>query len=366
MATRVKKRSETIGMPPGSLVYVGDKPPKEVEITIANYNDQEYAKYSKTSFRECLLFAKETSHATWIDINGFQEVKDLEYLGECFQLHPLVLEDILNSDQRPKIDDYGDYLFIILKMLHHDEGTHEVVTEQISIILGDNYVISLHENDVDIFDLVRKRLKAGTGRIRKGKADYLAYALLDLIVDNYFLVLEQLGEVVEDLEEELVNNPTSATLNKIYHLKRDTIQIRRAVWPLREVVSKLARTDFSLINEQTVVYLRDVYDHVTIIMDTIETYRDILSGILDIYLSSVSNRLNEVMKVLTIIATIFIPLTFIAGVYGMNFKNMPELQWPDGYYMALGMMGAVALIMVIFFWKKGWIGWGRTLWPGRD
>jgi magnesium transporter len=267
-----------------------------------------------------------------------------------------VLEDILNSDQRPKIDDYEQYLFIILKTLHHEEGTHEVVTKQISMILGDNYVISLHENDVDIFDLVRKRLKAGTGRIRKAKADYLAYALIDLVVDNYFLVLEQLGEVVENLEEELVNSPTPATLNKIYHLKRDTIQIRRAVWPLREVLAKLTRSDSPLINEQTDLYIRDVYDHITIIMDSIETYRDILSGILDIYLSSVSNRLNEVMKVLTIIATIFIPLTFIAGVYGMNFEVMPELKWPWGYYACLSGMALLASMMLLFFKKKGWLG----------
>ena len=360
MATHVKKRSETIGMPPGSLVYIGDRLPKEVEITVANYNDEEYTEYTKTSFRECLIFAKETSHVTWIDINGFKDVKDLEYLGECFQLHPLVLEDILNSDQRPKIDDYDSYLFIILKMIHHDDKSGEVISEQISMILGDNFVISLHENDVDIFNLVRQRVKAGTGRIRKAKADYLAYALIDLIVDKYFLVLEQLGEVVEDLEEELVTNPTPATLNKIYHLKRDTIQIRRAVWPLREVVSKLARSDSPLIQEQTDLYFRDVYDHITIIMDSVETYRDILSGILDIYLSSVSNRLNEVMKVLTIIATIFIPLTFIAGLYGMNFKNMPELEWPYGYYMSLGLMASVALIMVIYFYRKGWISKKQT------
>ncbi len=356
MATHVKKRSETIGLPPGSLVYIGDEPHREVKITIADYNDQEYNEDTKTSFRECVLSAGDKSRVTWIDINGYQDVKDLESLGECFHLHPLVLEDILYNDQRPKLDEYDDYLFIIVKMLHHDDTTYEVVTEQISIILGDNYVISLQQDHEDIFAHLRPRLKTGGSRIRREKADYLAYALLDLIVDHYFLVLEDLGEVVEDLEKELVANPNSATLKKIYRLKRDTIVMRRAVWPLREVLSKLTRTESPLIAPQTFVYLRDVYDHITIILDSVETYRDILSGILDIYLSSVSNRLNEVMKVLTIIATIFIPLTFIAGVYGMNFKNMPELEWPRGYYMALGIMGAVALYMVGFFWRKGWIG----------
>jgi magnesium transporter len=356
MTTHVKKRSETIGLPPGSLVYVGDKPQKEVTIAIENYNEHDFDEFTKASFRECLVFAKEASHVTWIDINGYQNLKDLEYLGECFQLHPLVLEDILNSDQRPKVEDFGDYLFIILKMLHHDANTHEVLAEQISLILGDNYVISLHESDTDIFAPVRQRLKASSGRIRKARADYLAYALIDLIVDRYFLALEELGEVVEDLEEELVTNPVPATLNKIYNLKRNTIMIRRAVWPLREVVSGLERSDSSLIEESTVVYLRDVYDHVTIAMDSIETYRDILSGILDIYLSSISNRLNEVMKVLTIIATIFIPLTFIAGVYGMNFKYMPELEWHYGYFLTIGIMISVALLMLHFFKKRGWLG----------
>jgi magnesium transporter len=267
-----------------------------------------------------------------------------------------VLEDILNSDQRPKVDDFGDYLFIILKMLHHDEKTNEVIAKQISLILGDSYVISLHECEEDFFAHLRPRLNTEGSRIRREKADYLAYALLDLIVDHYFLVLEQLGEVVEDLEEELVTDPGPATLNKIYHLKRDTILIRRAIWPLREVVSKLEKSDSPLIKESTVLYLRDVYDHVTIIMDSIETYRDILSGILDIYLSSISNRLNEVMKVLTIIATIFIPLTFIAGVYGMNFKNMPELEYHWGYHACLLGMILIAGGMLVFFKKKGWLG----------
>ena len=356
MTLRVKKRSETIGMPPGSLVYVGDKPQKEVTITIENYNEHDFDEFSKTSFRECLLFAKETSHVTWIDINGYQQLKDLEYLGECFKLHSLVLEDILNNDQRPKVEDFGDYLFIILKMLRHDEETNQVRAEQISLILGDNYVISLHENDTDIFAPVRQRLKGSSGRIRKAKADYLAYALIDLIVDHYFLVLEQLGEVVEDLEEELVTNPGPDTLNKIYNLKRNTILIRRAVWPLREVVSQIERSDSPLIEENITLYLRDVYDHVAIAMDSIETYRDILSGILDIYLSSISNRLNEVMKVLTIIATIFIPLTFITGVYGMNFRYIPGLDWPWGYYTCLGGMGLIFLTMLWYFKRKGWMG----------
>lgn len=258
-------------------------------------------------------------------------------------------------DQRPKLEDYGAYLFIVLKMLHLNDKTNMVQSEQVSLILGKNYVISLHEHDEDVFDPVRSRLKVGKGRIRKAGADYLAYSLLDLIVDNYFLIMERQGDVIEELEAELIASPTPATLNHIHHLKRDTILLRRSVWPLREVISRLERSESSLVQATTGIYLKDVYDHVIQVIDNIETFRDILAGMLDIYLSSVSNRLNEIMKVLTIIATIFIPLTFLAGVYGMNFKYMPELEWRWGYFAVLGFMILVAGIMFNYFREKGWL-----------
>jgi magnesium transporter len=357
---RGKKHSQKAGLPPGTLIYTGDKTDKEFVITTAIYNEQEYNETVSKLFKECPVISQEAATVTWININGLHDTRNLEELGACFRVHPLVLEDILNTDQRPKLDDYGDYLFIVLKMLQVQEGSGEIVAEQMSLIVGSNYVISLQENSHDVFGVIRERLKAAKGRLRRSGADYLAYALLDLIVDQYFVILEDQGEVIEDLETEVVSTPAPATLSQIHRLKREMIMLRKSVWPLREVISRLERSESSLIKEPTLLYFKDVYDHVIQIIDNIETFRDILSGMLDIYLSSVSNRLNEVMKVLTIIATIFIPLTFIAGLYGMNFKNMPELEWHYGYYMALGMMATVLVIMVLFFWRKGWIGWGRT------
>jgi magnesium transporter len=307
------------------------------------------------SFQDCPL-APDASHLCWINVNGIHQVSNLENLGDCYHLHPLVLEDILNPEQRPKLEDYGDYLFLILKMLHLKGKPEGLFTEQVSIILGENFVISFQENDQDIFDPVRQRLKLGKGRLRGEGADYLAYTLLDLVVDHYFVILERLGEIIEDLEDKLVANPTPDTLNRIHRLKRDMIVLRKSVWPLREVVSQLERRESPLVRDSTNLYLKDLYDHVIQVIDNIETFRDILAGMLDIYLSSLSNRLNEVMKVLTMIATIFIPLTFIAGVYGMNFKHMPELDWTWGYYSTLAVMALVSLGMILYFRKKGWLG----------
>uniref|UniRef100_A0A7V4G8B0 Magnesium transport protein CorA n=1 Tax=Desulfobacca acetoxidans TaxID=60893 RepID=A0A7V4G8B0_9BACT len=356
MAKLLKKRSAKTGLPPGTLIYLGEKTDKETQISIFTYNAGELHTTTRQSFRECPAIGPGPT-VTWINVNGLHKVANLEELGACFNFHPLVLEDILNTDQRPKLEDYGDYLFIVVKMLHLKGATREIVTEQVSLILGENYLISLHEQDDEVFLPIMERLQANRGRIRKEGADYLAYALLDLIVDHYFLVLEELGEVIEGLEAELVARPNPVTLNRIHHLKRDTIMLRKAVWPLREVISRLERSDSPLIKSPTVLYLKDVYDHVIQVIDNIETFRDILSGMLDIYLSSVSNRLNEIMKVLTIIATIFIPLTFITGIYGMNFERLlPEKEWPWGFYAIMGFMAAVAGGMLLFFRSKGWLG----------
>jgi magnesium transporter len=360
MARHIKKRTQKAGLPPGTLIYTGDKTDKGFHVTTVTYDEQEYGETSSAGFKECPVISPEASRITWVNVNGLNNAKHLEELGACYHLHPLVLEDILNTDQRPKLDDYGDYLFIVLKMLHAQEGQEEVEVDQVSLILGSNYVITLHENNQDVFGGIQERLKAGKSRIRRSGADYLAYSLIDLIVDQYFVILENQGEIIEDLESQLVTTPTPTTLSQIHHLKRDMIMLRKSVWPLREVISLLQRSESTLIKNTTLLYFKDVYDHIIQVIDNIETFRDILSGMLDIYLSSISNRLNEVMKVLTIIATIFIPLTFIAGVYGMNFKYMPELEWPWGYYMILGLMSSVGLVMVGFFWKKGWIGRKRT------
>ena len=329
--------------------------PPPVTLAFINYeNNLPIKEHQAPAFKEDMAFVNRPG-VTWLDIDGVHQAEILEAVGAQVNLHPLVIEDIHNTYQRPKVEDYEEYLYIVLKMISWDEDSKEILGEQVSLILGQNYVLSFKEDPGDIFDPIRQRLREGKGRIRKMGADYLAYALLDQVVDHYFLVLENLGEQIEDLEEELVTNPDASTLQTIHHLKRELIFLRKSVWPLREAISSLERGESPLFQSETLVYLRDVYDHTIQVIDTIETFRDMVSGMLDIYLSSISNRMNEVMKVLTIIATIFIPLTFIAGVYGMNFVNMPELQWPGGYFMVWGVMIVIFIGMLIFFKRKKWL-----------
>ena len=349
-----KRRSEKGGLPPGTLAYVGEKKVEKVIITVFDYNSERYDEKELKSIDECFPY-KDTPTVTWINIDGLHQVEIMEKIGIHFGFHPLIMEDILNTRQRPKMDDLEDYVYVVLKMLSYKEEDNVIDAEQISIILGQNFVISFQEKEGDVFEPIRERIRKNKGRIRKMGADYLAYALLDSVVDNYFTILEKLWERIEFLEEELVENPSTQTLQEIYELKREMIFLRKSIWPLREVISELERGESSLIKESTGIYLRDVYDHTIQVIDTVETFRDMLSGILDVYLSSISNRMNEVMKVLTIIATIFIPLTFLAGVYGMNFRYMPELEWHQGYFAVLFLMVIIFIVMVIYFRKKKWL-----------
>jgi len=355
MPELIKKRSRKAGLPPGSLIHIGDKKKEEVTITVIDYDEGNFQEKVITEIQECFTF-KDKPSVTWINVDGIHKVEIPEKLGECYGFHPLIIEDILNSDQRPKIEDFGDYIYIVLKMLNLDSRTNNIISEQISLILGPNFVISFQEgHEGDVFNPVRERLRTGKGKIRKMGADYLAYSLIDSIVDNYFIILEKLGEKIESLEERLVTNPTGNVLREIHNLKREMLFLRKSVWPLREVISTMAKGESSLIHPSTGIYLRDIYDHTIHVVDTIETFRDMVSGMLDIYLSSISNRMNAVMKVLTIIATIFMPLTFLAGVYGMNFKHMPELEWKLGYPLIVLVMLIVAVIMLFFFRKKKWL-----------
>ena len=354
MPKLIKKTSKTAGLPPGTLIHIGEKKIEKVKITIIDYNETQFQEKKCDDVTECFSF-KDKPTVTWINIDGIHQVDIIEKIGQAFDLHPLLLEDILNTEQRPKIEDFDNYLFIVLKMLYRDEKGNEIKAEQVSLILGPNFVISFQESEGDVFNAIRDRIRNSKGRIRKMGADYLAYSLLDAIVDSYFVVLEKFGEKMEEIEEELVTDPEPETLQDIHILKREMIYIRKSVWPLREVVNALERGESPLITSSTKVYLRDVYDHTIQVIDTVETFRDLLSGMLDLYLSSISNRMNEVMKVLTTIATIFIPLTFIAGLYGMNFINMPELKWYWGYPAAILSMVIVALLMVIYFRRKKWL-----------
>ena len=354
MARLTSKRSRKSGLPPGSLVHIGEQKTETVAITIRHYDEQQFQEKSAATFEECIPYRDE-SGTTWINVDGIHQVETLEKLGSCFGLHPLVLEDILNTEQRPKMEDYENYIYVVLNILQYDESKGEVVKDQVSLILAKNTLISLQEKETDIFIPIIQRIKNGKGRVRTRGADYLAYTLLDAIIDHYFVLIEKVGEDITSLEEELMQNPASQTVKRIHHLRREMIFLRKSVWPLREVISSLERGESALIQDTTLFYLRDIYDHTIQVMDTIETFRDMLSGMLDIYLSSVSNRLNAVMKVLTIIATIFMPLTFIAGIYGMNFKYMPELEWRWGYPLILLTMLAIAVFMLASFKRRKWL-----------
>ncbi len=285
---------------------------------------------------------------------GIHESETIEKMGQIFDLHPLLLEDVMNAEQRPKMEVYDASVFVVLKTLFYNENERSTVTEQISIVLGIDYVVSFQERETNIFNPLLEHLENGKGRIRKMGADYLLYSLIDVIIDNYFLLLEKHGERLDNLEARLVASPGTETLHTIQKLKKEMILLRKSVWPLREVINGMMRGDSPLILSSTYVYLRDIYDHTVQAIDTIETYRDMLSGMLDIYLSSVSNRLNEVMKVLTVISTIFIPLTFIAGLYGMNFRFMPELEWRWGYPTVVALMAVVSLVMLYYFKRRKW------------
>jgi len=350
----IKKSSKMWGLAPGELIHIGEKKTDKVRITVIDYSEENLQEREISKVEECFQF-KDKKTVTWINIDGLHDIETIEKIGKCYDLHPLVLEDILNTDQRPKIEDFEKYIFFVLKMLYLKEKTHEIHAEQVSLILGPNYVISFQESIGDVFDTIRNRIRSSKGRIRKMGNDYLAYCLIDAIVDNYYVILEQVGENIESIEEKLISNPTPQTLQTIYNLKRGIIFLRKSIWPLREVISGLQRSETKLINKSTNIFLRDVYDHTIQVIDSIETYRDTTSGILDIYMSSVSNKMNEVMKVLTIFAAIFIPLTFIAGIYGMNFQYMPELSIHWAYPAVWIVIILVSLSLLAYFKHRKWL-----------
>jgi len=349
-----RKRSSKAGLLPGTLVHVGEKKEESVKITFIDYDELSFQEKQVANIEECLKL-KDTPTVSWINIDGIHDIELIEKLGRGFELHPLLLEDILSTGQRPKFEDYEKYIFIVLKILSYNDVSQSVEAEQVSLVLGPNYVLSFQERVGDVFENIRDRIRNAKGRVRKMEADYLVYSLIDAIVDYYFSILERLGEKIESIEEEVLGDPTEKTVQQIHSLKREMISLRKSVWPLRELIGGLQKSESPLIKETTDIYLRDVYDHTIQIIDTIESSRDIVSGMLEIYLSSLSNKMNAVMKVLTIIATLFIPLTFVAGIYGMNFKYMPELEWRWAYPIIWLVMIAVAVIMLFYFRRKKWL-----------
>ncbi|RMG44317.1 MAG: magnesium and cobalt transport protein CorA [Acidobacteria bacterium] len=355
MVGRVVSRSKKpIGAPPGVLVYPGERKAEPVVMRIFKYDSSTVQEDEWTADQLPEKYARGQT-ATWIDVTGLHDVETLKRIGDAFSIHPLVLEDILTPGQRAKSEEYEGLLVIVLKDVDFDRTSMVVGINQVTIILGDHFIISFRDRPTDLFEPVRERLRNGRGQIRKRGVDYLAYALVDCIVDKYFRQLEAIGEETDELEEAVTGSPDAVTMQRLHALRREMLVFRKAVWPVREAVGALHRSDNPLITRKTAVYFRDVYDHSVQILDIIETLREVLSGMMDLYLSSVSNRMNETMKVLTIIATIFIPLSFIAGVYGMNFQYMPELRMRWAYPAVLGLMIFVGAGMLWYFRRKKWL-----------
>ena len=352
--SRRPKFAKALNQAPGTVTYVGNKEQVETVLEVIDYNADNFERFTSKTPEDAFKFEEE-DRTTWFNIDGLSDTKEIEKIGEYYELHPLIIEDIVNTTQRPKIDEYKDYFFIVAKMLYYREDG-SLVNEHISMVLGKNYVLTFQEAGGDVFDGVRERLSKAKGRIRSRGADYLVFALLDAIVDNYFLVVDEMSDKIESMEERLLDaQPNDDTTLEIQELKRTMLRIRRAVNPLREVVSRLEKMDHHLVQEQTVNYIRDLYDHMLQVSENIEIYREMTWGLMDMYMTTISNKMNEVMKVLTIMASIFIPLTFLAGIYGMNFEYMPELDYQYSYPLLLIIMSILIIGMIFYFKRKKWL-----------
>jgi magnesium transporter len=350
---KISKVSKKIGLPPGSIVYLGEKKVEKVTINLTEYDENNSETYEIKSVEEIDPFT-DTPQVTWVSVCGLHETEFLKQVGEKFKIHPLVLEDILNTDTRPKIELTDDYLFIVMKLVMFNPEQKILETEQVSFILGKTFLFSFSEKSDEIFNPIRDRINTQLGKIRKRGSDYLLYALMDIVVDHYFLALEKVEDRIETLDDEVINNPERSQIESIYNLRNLLLMMRRSIWPLREIVNQLIKDDSDLLDDSIEPYLRDIYDHTIHITESIEQQREITNGLMEIYLSMMSNKMNEVMKVLTVIATIFIPLTFIVGIYGMNFKYLPELEWPWAYFAVWGVMIGVTLLMLYYFKRKNW------------
>ena len=351
---RTQESKKHIGQVPGTLIYTGQKSDKDFHVECFDYTKDHIEESILLNIEDAVTY-KETDSVTWINVDGLKHTDKIEAIGKQYDLHPLVLEDIVNTSQRPKIDEYDDYLFVVLKMLYYDEEEN-IAIEQVSIVLGKNYVLTFQESEGDVFGSIRERLRLGNGRIRGLKSDYLMYAIMDAIVDNYFSIIETLGNKIEDLETELFSGNAREDINiEVQQLKREILKVRRAIFPLREIINRIEKGDHPFIYKRTITFYRDIYDHLIQVSENIDIYREMIWSLMDMYMTTISNKMNEVMKVLTIIATIFIPLTFIAGIYGMNFENIPELHYKYGYHVLWGIMIVLFMAMLYYFKRKKWL-----------
>ncbi len=348
-----RQRPKEIGLPPGTLIHVGEKKAVRTVLSHLDYDEEQFSRREDVAVDECLAL-KNRRTVGWTNVAGLHEIDQIEKIGREFKLHPLLLEDILNTDHPPKFEEFENAALIVVKLFSFDQESCSIDAEQISLVLTPDKVLTFQERSGAVFDSVRKRLERKSGRIRQRGADYLAYALLDAVVDSYFHILEKVGERLDFLETELIEHPSHERLKQVHRLKGQLIFLRKNLWPMRELTGSLLHSESTLLEDQTNVFLRDLHDHGVQVLDLVESYRENASGLIDLYMSSVSQRMNEVMQVLTIMASIFIPLTFIAGIYGMNFEYMPELKWRYGYPLAWGLMGACGVAMLWFFKRKKW------------
>ncbi len=354
MPKLIKPQSSKAGLAPGSLVYLGDERASKVSIQIMDYDAESLKEVTVSSSQKCEEYLEKPT-VTWMHVTGLHDTSIIEKFGKLLDIHELVLEDVLNTAQRPKYEDHGDLIFIVVKKLHWIPEEDDVLAEHVAVLIGNGYVLSFQESEQDVFDAVRERIRTSTGRARKVGADYLGYALIDSIVDDYYIVLEHVDDRVEMIHESVTKNANTETLKVIQRLRKELVYVRKMLWPLRETISSFEDSESELIQKETRPYIRDLYEHTIQIMDNLELLRDTLTSAFEIYLSMVSNRMNDSMRVLTVIATIFIPLTFVAGIYGMNFDNMPELHWKMGYAYVWVVMGIIGVGMFTYFRKRRWL-----------
>lgn len=354
MARFFKKGEQSKGLPPGSLVFIGKKKVEKIRIRIIDYDKNQIREDDPEDIAAAAEF-KHTETVTWINIDGLHDTEVIRNAGSIFQIHPLLLEDILNTGQRPKFEEFDNCLFIVVKMLRYDKDSQIIVSEQLSLVLGDTFLLTIQEQPGDVFDPVRERIRNPKGRVRGTGVDYLTYALLDTVIDNYIFIIEKLGEQIENLEEEVLANPEPSVMEKINTLKREMNFLRKTVRPVRDAVTQLLKSESDLIADQTVPFLKDLQDLITHAVEAVDTYRDMLSDQLNLYNSALSNKMNDIMKVLTIFAAIFIPLTFIAGIYGTNFEYFPELHFKYSYFIFWGVLIVIGLLMLLFFKRKRWL-----------
>ncbi len=348
------QRKLKLGLAPGSLIFTGTKKMASVKISLIQYNDNIYEETIQPNIEEAITTCEKFEGVSWINIDGLHDINTIELAGSKLKIHKLTIEDILTIGQRPKIDEFADYFFIVMKMFQFNALEENVDDEQLSFIIKKNLLLTFQEKEGDVFNHVKKRLIDGKGTIRKRGSDYLTYALMDSIVDYYFDVIEKLGEKIDELENDLLDKPDQKTMLKLHSIRREILHLRRSVYPLRELLNRLDKIEDPIISPDTKIFIRDLYDHTIQVIETIEVFRDMASSMMDLFMNSQSNKMNSIMKVLTIVSTIFIPLTFIVGVYGMNF-NMPEIQYDWAYFVVWGAMVTIAVGMMFYFKKKGWI-----------